>query len=610
MRSSGCLGPVRAFALLLIAACAHPAPPRPPAPPPPAPPVTPVTPVSVWPVPVKVMTWTSEGIVQVGELPDHPPAAPIATPWFVEPIRELDEPTFAKLIVALRSEHVPGLSLRSQPALPLGKLRELPDLTALVLDDTPTDAAALGELHLALTRIYLQRTAVDDAAITALAVREPQLEVLDLESCAIGDLALPAIAKLTELRALDLAGTRVTDAGGAQLGALAKLEILDLGKTKIAAKTIAAIRPLALHELFIPQTLVGKELATLAGYAPGLVRFDASALSSEYKPTDADVAWLANAPNLVEIGLADAKVHDKLVIAIAALPKLREVRLGTTPITLAAIQKLAARTDLHEVDLADTPVDDASARAFLAFPELRMLRLDGTPVGDEGLDAVPGAKLVELYLSSTRVTDTGLQLLDQLPRLVALGLGTTKIGGATIERIAKLAELRTVVLARTRTEKLELIGKLGALERLYLEDTWLNDDQFAAYAALKKLRVLHVGQTNVSERSLEVLRGMRHLEELTIGDTRMSHELLEVDAWPRLRTLSLVGLELGDPNLPAITKFTSVVALDLTATQLTDPAPLAGLPDLHLLGLAETKLSKAGLASVKQLAARGIEIKR
>jgi Leucine-rich repeat (LRR) protein len=556
------------------------------------------------------MTWTSDGIVQVGELPDHPPAAAITTPWFVEPERELDKATFAKLIVALRSEHVPGLSLRSQPALPLDTLVELPDLTALVLDDTPTDGAALAELHLALTRIYLQRTAVDDAAIAALAARDPQLEVLDVEGCAIGDAALPAIANLTELRALDLAATRVTDAGGAQLGALAKLEIVDLGKTRIGAKTIAALRPLALRELYIPQTFVGKEIATLGGYAPGLVRFDASTLASEYKPTDADVAWLATAPHLVEVDLADAKVHDTLVIAIAALPQLREVRLGATPITLAAIQKLANRTDLRELDLADTPVDDASARAFLAFPELRMLRLDGTPVGDHGLDVTPGSKLVELYLSSTKVTDAGLQILDHLPHLVALGLGTTQIGDATIERIATLAELRTLVLAKTRTEKLELLGKLVALERLYLEDTHLIDDQFTAYAGLKKLRVLHIAETNVSESSLDVLRGMRHLEELTIGDTRMGHALLDVDAWPRLRTLSLVGLELGDADLLAIAKLTSVAALDLTATQLTDPAPLAALPDLRVLGLAETKLSKAGLAAIKQLAARGIEIKR
>ncbi|HEX7700915.1 MAG TPA: hypothetical protein VF403_09340, partial [Kofleriaceae bacterium] len=264
--------------IVVVAGCAHPKPP--------VQAVLAAPQESIWPVPVRVMTWTSDGIVQVGELPDHPPAAPIATPWFVEPERELDPPAFGKLVVALRSEHIHGLSLRGQVQVRLGKLQNLPELTALVLDDTPTTDDDLAELHLVLQRLYLQRTEVDDAGIAHLVTRQPQLQVLDVEGCTIGNPAAIAIARLVELHALDLANTLVDDTGGAALGTLAKLEILDVGHTKIGARTIAAIRPLALRELFIGYTLVGKEIATLGGYAPGLVRFDASSLASEYKPSD------------------------------------------------------------------------------------------------------------------------------------------------------------------------------------------------------------------------------------------------------------------------------------------------------------------------------------
>jgi Leucine-rich repeat (LRR) protein len=596
---------MRTWIVLVLASCAHPVVRAPAPPPPPAPVVT----QSLWPVPVRVMTWTSDGIVQVGELPDHPPATPLDLPWFVEPTKELDEHAFAKLVVALRSEHVPGLSLRGQPALPLAKLSEVPELTALVLDDTPTADDDLADVHVALKRLYLQRTRVSDAGVAAFATHEPQLEVLDLEGCAVGDPAATAIAGLANLHALDLAGTRITDAGGAALGALHQLEILDLGKTKIAARTIAAIRPLALRELFIPQTLVGPEIATLGGYAPGLVRFDASSLASEYKPSDADVAWLAAAPNLVEAALSEANVDDKLAIPLAALPHLRELRLASTKITNAAVKKIAVRSELHELDLADTPVDDASAAAMLVFPELHMLRLDGTPIGDAAFAVTPGAKLTELYVSSTKIGDAGTQILDHLPHLVALGLGTTKIGDATIERVAELHELRTLVLAKTRSDKLGLLGELHALEQLFLEDTWLGDADVAKLTALHKLRVLHVAETNVSDDSLDVLRGFTRLEELTIGDTRVTAAVLAVD-WPRLRTWSLVGLELRDPDLAAVARHPSVIALDLTGTEITDPSALAVLPSLRVLGLAETRLSKAGLDGVKQLEARGVEIKR
>ncbi|MEO8842675.1 MAG: hypothetical protein ABI591_13340 [Kofleriaceae bacterium] len=588
-------------AIAVAAGCAHPKPP--------VQAVLATPPPSIWPVPMRVMTWTSDGIVQVGELPDHPPAAPIATPWFVEPERELDRAAFDKLVTALRSEHVHGLSLRGQTQLRLGKLENLPELTALVLDDTPTTDDDLAELHLVLQRLYLQRTEIDDAGVAHLVARQPQLQVLDVEGCALGDPSAIAIARLIDLHALDLANTLVDDAGGAALGSLAKLEILDLGHTKIGARTIAAIRPLALRELFIGYTLVGKDIATLGGYAPGLVRFDASSLASDYKPSDADVAWLANAPNLVEVGLSGANVHDKLALMIFALQGLRVVRFAATKITNAPIGMLIAHTELREIDLGDTPVDDASAAAFLALPELRMLRLDGTPIGDAGLAGAPGPKLEELYVSHTKVTDVGLAVLDRLPHLVGLGLGETPISDATITRVAKLGELRTLVLSKTRTEHLGSLGALHRLERLYLDDTHLDDTDFGELTKLARLRVLHVDTTNVSDDSFDVLRGFTRLEELTIGDTRVAPDVTKLEL-PRLHTLSLVGLELHDTDLAGLAHFTALVGLDLSGTEITDPSALATLPNLRVLGLSETRLSKTGLAAVKTLAARGIDIVR
>jgi hypothetical protein len=106
-----------------------------------------------------------------------------------------------------------------------------------------------------------------------------------------------------------------------------------------------------------------------------------------------------------------------------------------------------------------------------------------------------------------------------------------------------------------------------------------------------------------------VLRGFARLEELTIGDTQVTAAVLAID-WPRLHTWSLLGLQLRDPDVAALAHHTSLTALDLTATEITDPSPLAVLPNLRVLGVAETRLSKAGLDAVKRLEARGVEIKR
>jgi len=114
----------------------------------------------------------------------------------------------------------------------------------------------------------------------------------------------------------------------------------------------------------------------------------------------------------------------------------------------------------------------------------------------------------------------------------------------------------------------------------------------------------------VSEDGLDALHAFGELEELTIGDTRMDAGIADLSAWPRLRTLSLVGLELTDRVLPSLAALPSIAVLDLSATEIRDPSPLAALPHLRTLGVAQTRLSPAGVAAIKRLAARGVEVVR
>jgi hypothetical protein len=569
-------------------------------------------PVSPWAaVPVRVMTWTERGVVAIGELPGVLPE-PMPALWYVEPIGKLDEAAFARLIDLVRSERVPGLSLRNQRvAAWLGRLRELPALTALGLDGSDVDGAALGATQLSLTRLYAPRTALTDAAVEAAVARYPALEALDLEDTAVGDAGARAIGRLTGLHALNLSATQLTDDGGAALGALGTLEIADLGHTRIGTKTAFALRGLPLRELFLDHTRVRGEIAGLAALAPRLVRFDVS--DTPHHATDAELGWLAGAPHLVEIGVSGAKLHDPLALTLARLPQMRSLRMADTEITIATVRAIAARRDLEEVDLAGTPVDNASAAALIGSPGMRVVRLDGTPISDVALAGPASPTLAELYVSHTVIGDGGLAILDGTPHLVALGVGHTQIGDAALDRITTLGELHTLVLSAVHVtpEALIKLSALHALERLYLDQTRAGDITLAALApARETLRVLHLAGSDVSEDGLAALRALTELSELTLGDTRMNAGIAELSAWPHLRTLSLVGLDLTDKVLPRLAEQASLVVLDLSATEVRDPSPLAALPQLRLLGVAQTRLSAAGVAAVKRLAARGVEVVR
>jgi len=608
------------LALLAIAACgsAHPAvrSPVPPAvPAPAAAALASAVPTSPWAaVPVRVMTWTPQGVLQIAALPGVLPQ-PMPALWYVEPIAKLDEASFGRLVELVRGDGVPGLSLRHQAvAAWLAELKNLPALRALLLDDTDIDNAALDAMQLSLTRLYLAQTAIDDAAVAALASRYRELEVLDVEDTAVGDTGARAIARLAGLHAVNLAATQITDDGGAELGALTQLEIADLGNTRVGAKTVAALRGLPLHELFLDRTRVRGEVATLAPLAPGLVRFDIS--GTAHHPTDQELGWLAGASKLVELAVSGAKLHDPLARALVQLPALRELRIADTEITVATIHALAASGHLDEleaVDLAGTPVDDASAAALIGAHRMRIVRIDDTPISDAALAGPAGPALAELYVSRTAVGDRGVAILDGAPHLVALGLGHTQITDAALDRIARLGELHTLVLSRVAVSP-EALGKLAglsALDRLYLDQTRANDAVLAALGPMRdSLRVLHLAGTDVSDDGIAALRTLTALTELTLGDTRVRGGIADLEAWPRLRTLSLVGLELTDKALPQIAARPSLMVLDLSATEIRDPSPLAGLPRLRTLGVAQTRLAPAGVAAVKRLAARGVEVVR
>jgi Leucine Rich repeat len=211
------------------------------------------------------------------------------------------------------------------------------------------------------------------------------------------------------------------------------------------------------------------------------------------------------------------------------------------------------------------------------------------------------------------VGDRGLELLDRLPHLAALGVGHTRIGDPTLARIARLGELHTLVLSKTPAgpEALARLGALRLLERLYLDNTQADDRVVEALATSRDmLRVLHLAGSQVSDDGVAALRALGELTELTAGDTRMHGAIADLSAWPRLRTLSLVGLELADAALPLLAARPSLVTLDLSATDIRDPSPLAALPRLRVLGVAQTRLSPAGVAALKRLAARGVEIVR
>jgi hypothetical protein len=102
------------------------------------------------------------------------------------------------------------------------------------------------------------------------------------------------------------------------------------------------------------------------------------------------------------------------------------------------------------------------------------VRLVGAQAGEDGLKNLPGlARLRQLYLDSTQVTDASLERLEGLRRLQTLFLMNTRITDAGLERLKGLTELRTLHLQDTQVTDTGLahLDGLAQLQWLNLEGT-------------------------------------------------------------------------------------------------------------------------------------------
>jgi hypothetical protein len=101
---------------------------------------------------------------------------------------------------------------------------------------------------------------------------------------------------------------------------------------------------------------------------------------------------------------------------------------------LAALREVA--DDLVWLDLSRTGVTDAGLAVLAEMPRLRRLDLRGTAIGDAGVEALAGLRALEtLSLYGTGVTDAGLSRLSELRRLSRLYLGGTAVTEAGLERL-------------------------------------------------------------------------------------------------------------------------------------------------------------------------------
>ena len=233
--------------------------------------------------------------------------------------------------------------------------------------------------------------------------------------------------------------------------------------------------------------------------------------------------------------------------------RLVEITLSKEDIPEEEFDRLSGLTSLETVSLTDCPLTD------MALANLRDSR-----------------QLMSLTLGNTQVTDDGLAILDDFPRLKVLNMpsGITDKGFVHVLKCQQLEQLGGTFRS-IRVQSLNRLPELDQLQTLYIygvdaSSTAADASRLEVFHQLPKLTVLHVFRSRLSRSVVKGLGQARQIRTLSLFHCDIESEgLAELQRLQHLENLSVTGSGLSDEHVEALSKLTGLDALGVSDNDFT-----------------------------------------
>lgn len=344
--------------------------------------------------------------------------------------------------------------------------------------------------------LNLTRVKCTDEGLKLIAA-SPRLEGIIVNGEGVTDAGLKALAGCKTLESVTvMSAEKVTDAGVKELAALPKLQALHLAFTKAdgsAFEAFAGARALT---------------ALTIDYASDL--------------TDAGAKHVAKLPNLNELKLKGGFGANKLTAAgIKAIVDARlpaKFEFDTKLIDDDLFAALVAKGWLYGPPL----LGERSPRPATAA-DVKSISISGSKVTDTGFAAVLNCtNATSLFLDGSGITDETLKKLAAFKQLNYVALEKTKVTGAGLEALSGLPMKHVALQYCTLDEAaFKALGKMQALEELWLSDAKMQADWLKHLAGLPKLRELNLMSAALDDASVKHLLALPALKELTANNTTL-----------------------------------------------------------------------------------------
>lgn len=366
----------------------------------------------------------------------------------------------------------------------ISRIAELPALQALELSEVELGELELGALAAAQA---LESLALECATVAApIGVLAPlALSRLHIVSSTLDDTALDSLARLVSLQSLDLTDTTADD------------------HTASAASELPALRELSLRaceRVSLPPRIADRGFRGLRSLDISSTLVDSVALRS-----------LASLPHLEILGATDlSAVNERDALEFSE--SLTALHLDRTPLGRPATTAIARCEALETLTLEGSRMDAVQLAPLASLTRLRCLRLSprhGLPRWLAGL-----ISLDELRIDRTSLPYDELRVLQDIPSLVRLELLGCSIDSGAHAAIAGLPRLEALSLRLCELSAGDVLGELPeGLRHFDVSDSNVGDADLVGLSGVA-LESLEFDQTAVTAAGLLTLGDTPRLDAL------------------------------------------------------------------------------------------------
>lgn len=366
---------------------------------------------------------------------------------------------------------------------------------------------------------------------------------------------------------------------------------------------------------------IHRNIPSLQSLCSSCVAFELSKLTTHIVNSMSKLQ--SKAANQVITALKDKKMFNHKLLQLFIPCKLQELKLDFYVLCANdIIEKLRFHTTLKRLSLISAIcITDKSLQLSLkALTHLEYLNLTGCEkLTSDILNTIKDLpRLKVLVLDKVKISNESLQMyLGHTPHLIQLSLNYCPINEHAFQHAPRMNTLVNLSLNHTKVACCDFLYAFPNLMQLNLRNTLITDDQLVYIQQIKKIEILELFATPVTNEGLKHLNGLS-IQKLALPNrTTVNDETIAIIKGLPLSILDLSDhISITNASLKSIATMTSLVNLSLSNTKITDEAfacienlkqlevlnvsrcnltnniafVLKSLPSIHTLNLSSTKI--------------------